>query len=342
MRFKLEYTIREMPIPKKSPLTFAVKHSHNINVEIRCPNKEDEEKGHSAFNAFATAELDLEVSEKINEVFKKIENNRFEVTEANLRQSYTDQHGETIRLPGIDQFPGYFNDFIRQINKELREAIRLVIDAVRWRTNTLGPHNPISSRGMFWSRDKDFWNPVPSQFEARFSMSSTIHITDKIYQEIKFLVGQNYHEPVHHHLFREAWGQRSGNPRSSLLIGLSALEVAIKESIAELIPNASWLVDNIPTPPVTRLLTEYLPTLPVENMISGRVYPPPPEVIDKIKKAVSIRNRVAHVGGEPPGSDLLDELLEAIHDTIWLLDYYCGHKWALNHISDITRANLER
>ncbi len=340
MHFKLEYTIRELALPKNKTLSFSVKNARDIDIQIRCPSEEEQEKGHSAFNAFSIAETEINVSDKNEEVFQKIEANGFEVTRENFQQSYKDNEGKEILLPGTEGFPNHFNDFIRQVHRELSDASRFVVDAIRWRTNTLGPHSPISTRGMSWSRDKAFWHPAPSEFSVRVDVSSVTHLSEPVLEDIEALVNNNLQEPVHHHLFREAWAQRDGNPRSSLVVGLAALEISLKTTIGELVPNASWLADNLPTPPVTRMLVEYLPELPARNAFDGKVLPPPKEVLEKIKKAVQIRNRVAHVGGTPPSVEVLDELLAAVQETMWLLDYYCGHTWALTHLSEATMSAL--
>ena len=217
----------------------------------------------------------------------------------------------------------------------------MVISALRWRTNKLGPHNPISTRGMSWSKDQIFWHPAPSALSARLDISSTIRLTNEAKEDIVKLVNDQYQEPVYHELFREAWGQRNDNPRSSLVTGISSLEVAIKSTIGALIPEASWLAENMPSPPVIRLLNEYLPLLPATNKINNKILPPPKETMDLIKKGVTIRNKITHIGGKPPNYDTLEEILEAARDIMWLLDYYCGHSWAYQFISEETRARLE-
>ncbi len=123
---------------------------------------------------------------------------------------------------------------------------------------------------------------------------------------------------------------------------MSSLEVALKSTIGYLLPDSSWLVENLPTPPLVRMLIEYIPKLPVINTINGKALPPPKVICDLIKKGVTIRNSIAHIGGNPPSDETVDEILGAIRDIIWLLDYYCGHKWAYDFISKDIRAELEQ
>lgn len=60
------------------------------------------------------------------------------------------------------------------------------------------------------------------------------------------LVTCSQREPVAHELWREAWNLRHANPRSSLVIGVAAAEVGLKQLIAALVPDAASLVENIP------------------------------------------------------------------------------------------------
>jgi hypothetical protein len=68
-------------------------------------------------------------------------------------------------------------------------------------------------------------------------------------------------EPFPYELMREAWAQRSANPRSALITAITALEIAVKQFIARRVPPADWLVENVPTPDVIKLIREYLPAL---------------------------------------------------------------------------------
>lgn len=342
MHFKLEYTIREFSLPEGETMTIEVHKTHDVKVNIRTPNKSEQEQGHKTQHAFCNACLELDVSEKNMVVFENIEENNILQPDSHWRQKYKGQDGKEIALPSIDEFPEHFKSFLSQVHKELSDSSKMVISALRWRTDKLGPHNPISTRGMSWSKDNIFWHPAPSILSARLlDVSSTIRLTNDAKKDIVDLVTEQYQEPVYHELFREAWGQRNNNPRSSLVTGISSLEVAIKSTIGTLIPGASWLAENMPSPPVIRLLNEYLPLLPARNKINNKVLPPPKETVDLIKKGVTIRNQITHIGGNAPADDTLDEILEAARDIMWLLDYYCGHNWAYQFISEETRKRLE-
>lgn len=342
MYFKLKYTIRELSLPQEEVLLFDVGSTHTVQVEIRAPNDAEQKIGHDTRHAFSTAQVNIDPSVKNKKIFEAIEKNTILKPGSQWRQKYSGPDGNEIVLPSIDDFPEYFRTFVGHVNKELSDSSRLVINAIRWRINKLGPHQAISTRGLSWSKDQRFWHPAPLSISVRIlAFSSTAHILERAKKDIAQIVNNRLQEPVYHELFREAWGQRNDNPRSSLVTGLSSLEVAIKSTIGNLVAGTSWLVENLPSPPVTRLLNEYLPQLPAVNTIKGKVHPPPKKIIDLIKKGVTIRNQIAHIGGKAPSDETLDQILEAIRDVIWLLDYYCGQVWAYEFISKETRLALE-
>lgn len=165
--------------------------------------------------------------------------------------------------------------------------------------------------------------------------------TCKIKAEIGELLREGASEPVAHSLFREAWEQRIQNPRSAVVVGVAALEVGVKQCVADLAPATAWLVENLPSPPAVKILADYLPSLPARQNFAGKALPPPESILRTLERAVQVRNRMAHVTGDPPKSPFVREALEGIRDVLWLLDYYRGQRWALDHIRAETRAALE-
>lgn len=156
---------------------------------------------------------------------------------------------------------------------------------------------------------------------------------------IDALLHQKLREPLGQELFREAWEQKYINPRSSLAIGISALEAGIKELVADLIPHAAWLARNAPTPPVYDILNDYLPKLPVKETVNGQVSVPP-ELLETVRKWVGRRNRMVHGNPENVEPKDLKELLLVVRDILWLLDYYRGSKWTIDYLRPQTRAAL--
>lgn len=323
-----------------SELSFRLGGPHDVTVKVQnTENHNDlrcEARGH------------YEAKPKIRSALEALRDGRvpdrdtsLEEAEQELEKELADGRISEYSSPW-DVLPNYLKDFSLRVNAELGEAVKRTVDVLRWRGAIHGPHSPLSSSRSDWSSDGKEWHMFPQgALIARLGISShTVHIFERNLAGINGLLAAGAAEPLGHRLFREAWGQRAGNPRSALVIGVAALEVRLKELVSSLAPEAEWLVGNVPSPPLVRMLQEYLPLLPVKSKIGGKVLPPPQEIIESLKKGVSLRNQIAHTGGKPLKYDTLEEVLLAVRDVLWLLDYYGGFEWAYEHLRDQTKAQL--
>lgn len=238
--------------------------------------------------------------------------------------------------------PPAMSAFIEQTRKDLVQAISRSCLALRWRYALLGPTNPLRAMnaGPEWSLDGSTWHPLPANPDARTHLGPDVYPTDAVAAAVQTLLDAGQDEPTAHQIYREALEHRAGNRRTALVIGVAALEVGIKAFVSQWNPSAHWLISNTPSPLIRRTLAEYLPSLETPTTRNDRVLAPPKAVLDLIDKAVSIRDRVAHPLGEDIPHETLEEILTAIRDVLWMLDYYGGAEWAASHISAPTRAAL--
>jgi hypothetical protein len=144
-------------------------------------------------------------------------------------------------------------------------------------------------------------------------------------------------EPVAHELWREAWNLRLSSPRSSLVVGVAAAEVGLKQLIATLVPDAKSLVENVPSPPLDVMIRKVLPTIPIRADVEP-TRRTPRHLRAMIVAAVEDRNRVVHRGAVPGGD--LRAILLAIREFLYLLDTYAGQAWAETLLTQTTRAAL--
>lgn len=225
----------------------------------------------------------------------------------------------------------------------LRDVSRSTITVFNWIHGLDGPPDPFGwAQGRGWvqalySEDGERW--------LQYSLARTIGLsigdaTHAIFaknaqtQEVVHKVEAGAQEPLARQVFREAWNQLAVNPRSALVIGVSAAEVAVRGLIGTLIPDAKWLVDELQTPPVGKMLRKFVPTLPVKaRWADGRPITLPKKLIGLIEKAFEARNDVAHVGLPPPSRQKLARMLRAIDDLLWFCDVYSGEHWAMKHVS---------
>jgi hypothetical protein len=148
----------------------------------------------------------------------------------------------------------------------------------------------------------------------------------------KLICSKDTNVPIHHSLFLEAWGQKRTNERSSLVMGLAALEGAIKYMIIKNVPDSKWIVENSPSPSVHSMLTNMLKELPIKNRIDGQIKSPSKETLENIKKWISVRNELVHKGSHLPKSFIIENILKEIKSIIYLMDYYSGQEWAIQNV----------
>jgi hypothetical protein len=230
--------------------------------------------------------------------------------------------------------PSHLKNFSDELEGELANYGKRLLCLFRWRSGSSSPHNPIRYVSKLkWSQDDEHWNSL-SYSISLFPIFGFPEPQEKapLGEAVANLMEQGVDEPLGHELFREAWDLQASNPRSALIIGIAAAEIGFKQCVGILVPDAKWLVDNVPSPPLEKMLHEYLPQLPTRRRLNGRVVPPPGRWLGLIKTGVKIRNDIVH--GEKYSLTLktLREVLGVIRELLYLLDIYCGHEWAWDRL----------
>ena len=83
-----------------------------------------------------------------------------------------------------------------------------------------------------------------------------------------------------------------------------------------------------------------MPRLPARCKLNGQVKTLPESVLKSLTKGVSIRNRLSHAGDSHLSDEDMEDILGAVHDLLWLVDYYAGAQWALDFLRPETRDAL--
>ncbi len=231
--------------------------------------------------------------------------------------------------------PDYFKESTRSLSEEMSGALGKAIGLLRWRGRVVGPYRNAGG-GLEWSLDADEWRGLPADTRLSVGEVARLEVSSQAADGLRALYESDREEPLAHVLFREAWEQRFASPRSSMLVGMTALEVAIKEYISLCTPGARWLAETAQLPPVNRLLREFLPSLPPPDGGSGFAMPPD-EHLRTLGNAVTVRNQLAHVGRPVPEHVLLPTL-RAVRNVMWSLDAAAGLTWAGAYVLD----DLER
>jgi hypothetical protein len=232
---------------------------------------------------------------------------------------------------GEGEAPGDVVEFGRAVGANHEAACRAALELLRWRYRAESPHTPYACLGSEWSWDGEAWSPFPGEWGfASIRGVRGFQLTTEAEALVQELADQEAAEPLAHQLIREAIDVSVANPRSALVIGVAALESGFKHLVAQLVPDAAWLAENAPSPPLVGMLKNYLPILPVRLRIRGEVLPCPKYARNILDAAVSRRNKVAHVGAVALPPDELNKLLDVGRDLLYLFDYYLGEQWAFD------------
>jgi hypothetical protein len=222
------------------------------------------------------------------------------------------------------------------------EAVK-VIKLLRWQQNIDGPHWPFSDHPpLYWRTSEGPFHIVP--LESRGGKGrSPAGITWREEDEREFLSlwsSTDVSEPLGHELLREASELASTSPRSAILAASSAVEVGTKLHIARLAPDTEWLVSEMPSPPVHKMLRTYLPALHLSKGTTLDFWPKLKPLFNRIEDLGNRRNKLTHIGAMPLGVSEVYVFLEAVSDVLYILDVLDGHEWAKEHVSAETRAKI--
>jgi hypothetical protein len=211
------------------------------------------------------------------------------------------------------------NEHGRRIGEALTSICRVRVQPALIQTD-------IEHEGQWCSLPKMLlttWTPAPRPLPDLDSVSS---------ESLERALANDVTQLLGHALLSEA---RNTYGMLKTVMAVTAVEVHTKQFIAEVAPQTTWLLENIPSPPTLKLLTDLLPTLIVPRPIGGKTLPPPPFLIAELRKGIAVRNDVLH-RGTSVRFDFASRVFAAAEDVIWLLDHYRGVELAENHLRERT------
>lgn len=340
MLFKLILAVRDFPLAEGQAHEFAVGGTYDIQVLL-----------HASLEGQGTmcvVTSQFEPNKGVRRVFERLnqegEDHPDVKADKDTETLSVDQNDKITGKVGLFfSLPQHFQDFQHQLYNELDQVATHLINVIRWMCGREGAHNFLRQISFQWSVDGIVWKEMPVGYILDLSVQRPFTLgVEGAEQRIVELARRVQGEPLGHTLFREAWEQKDHNLRSALVMGIVALEIGVKQFVSTLVPANKWLIENVPSPSMEKILSEYLPQLPTHNTFEGKVLPPPRDVMSSIKKGVKLRNEAVHVGShKPPKKETIEEILLAVRDVLWLLDYYCGYTWGLKYMRPETRTALE-
>lgn len=310
----------------ESPAPVQISPSTKSSILIRT-FKEDEndifEKFRTTYgSAMCETTLVKEPSKKNLKIFQELAQNKIP---EDVKADIYLKKGDHLNL---SNFPKHFIEFCEQSESEAEKVTEDVWSLFRWKFNLPNPHNPFEKIDKTWSLDGSDWKKQP----AKDYLMSYVIYPYRIRQEDCDIIATEFkkgvREPLAHKLFREAWSARFRNKSSSIVIGVAALETSVKSFVTHKIPEASWLISELQSPPILSLIKEFIPTLITPDQVNAKYFSISEDIIEQIRKGVTIRNDIVH--GKTSNFDVvsLSNILVAIKYIIYLLDYHSGNEWA--------------
>lgn len=311
-QFRQRWVIRELRLESgEPPIRFGFDGPTSLGLVLSPAQQSDFDEGHTPGTAFCAVSSMREISDEV----------------CNL-------------LAGMPTYPmlsGEARRFVDDVAKEHSRAVQGVVRVLRWRAGAENPPEPFSVSLPEWSGDGGkTWTLMPMQSTVRMWDQSFLSVPDTMREEVVALVIAGETEPTAHHLFREAWELRRTHGKSSITIGMAALEVGAKQTMIHFAPDARWLVENVPSPDVLKVIREGVPELmKAKGLPVPYTYPAEPKkdaVARALQKGITLRNEVVHRDSRSPSFETLLEVLEAVRDLLWVFDLARGHQWARGHI----------
>lgn len=232
--------------------------------------------------------------------------------------------------------PNLSDDELTGGYQRIEAALTQVGALLRWRFDLSGSDSVFKQNSVILELDDGQIMELQQIPQAAMG-DDMAHLAGRQLADVPAILANGTREPLAHQLLREAWNLRHGNPRASLVIAVAAAEVGIKQLIAALVPDARWLVEELPSPPLVAMMKDYLKELPIRADVAP-ARRSPKHLRKLLHGAVEARNQVVHRGATPAVS--LRETLAGVREFLYLLDFYGGQPWAVSRLSPETRSEL--
>ena len=115
--------------------------------------------------------------------------------------------------------------------------------------------------------------------------------------------------------------------RAAFIMAVTSLEVAVKQFISIKKPDCVWLIENIPSPPIEKIIGDYFPLIDPTYQLNDNT-------IKSIKNIVQARNAVIHRGVFTLDSQGLMNHIQTIGDLLHTIDTFLGYNWSGKYIKE--------
>jgi hypothetical protein len=239
--------------------------------------------------------------------------------------------------------PGEFVTHLSMTAAEMRAAAIRLVQTLRWVLHKTSAVQPLASANLLWSRDGEIWYSAPPQLEERTGFAGDLdrHTltqggTVDIVQQL--LDDPGFSEPLARQILLEAGALVDGSPRAACVLAVVAAEVGMKQFVARVSrPSEAWLIGKLPSPPLTRLMTDYFQLLQSASEVEVEPFAIPGRLRSTFQQWIERRNDIVHQGTDPPEPEQVDQLLHAVDEFLYMLDWASGHQWAARYLPEEIR-----
>ena len=236
--------------------------------------------------------------------------------------------------PLSEIIPPSVKELLAESTRKLSEVCATAARALRWRYGLAVPVQALASLGHTFSVDNARWISWRTPGSVRHRMTvSGVPLNDQVRTDLEQMFVAGLSTPLGHQLLYEAEDVAPAHLRSALALSLSALEVGVKSLIATVVPDSLWLLENLQSPPLNKLMTDYLPRLPIRHHLPGTSAIVMSDALnEEIKKAVTLRNSLIHRGAAKTDGTWLDTWLVLCRSILYAFDCWAGVPWAAQRV----------
>lgn len=264
-----------------------------------------------------------------------------------FEEKFEGNHDEKIDLEAMFSPPdNEFVLFTKKLEKELNEISIKILSLICWRNEIFsGPSSlDCSEVHMRWDYNKDNPSRVYELFLKNQYPSKGLILNCPTMANEKLSLNDilSNKAPLYYELLCDGVRVFDSSPRSSLVIIIAAIETAIKHYASMITPDSAWLIENIASPPLDKLLTSYLEKLPSKNKKLAYCLRIPKEEIKIIKHALEIRNKVVHGKNNEIDKEMLEKLKITASSTLYYFDWLKGEDWAYPYLSESLKDKIQK
>lgn len=328
MRFRYTCFVRELVIltADNRPLTIRAGEGKATTVTLTPPPPEVADAAGGQKGCVCSGEKDVSLARPTRERISELLGNDGEVA--------------------LHWFPAEMQGHLLDIQRELEYEMLHVVDLLRWQVPAGGRHDPFEHISFEFQAVDGVWRRLSQPVHIRHIFRLPIALDDAFERELQGLLDSGVRPPIGVSLLREARDLWPGNSRSALVLAVAAVEIGVKQCIAELSPDMGWLLENTQTAPLGDLVQHVLtPIVLARHDLAP--YAPPENIHKVLREANQARNTLVHRPRRKADRSenqarrqlqflVLEELLNTVADVLFLCDFYAGREWAINRVRSVT------